>query len=160
MIKSLVAAYLLIECKMSHKAENFVIQDYTFEEFQKRLGDLREVAKTILEKIANSDNLPSTKEENYTSCVQNLTDRINLLNEFASHLDKQRKELREKSKDTDDDEKKIEVMEAKSKLKTVEDFLDIIEAERKREDFYRKKATEKYMENYLEITKGKGSDSS
>ncbi|RUS91853.1 hypothetical protein EGW08_000424 [Elysia chlorotica] len=123
------------------------IQHYTFEEFQSQLGWLREIASDLAQV-----NLGITKEENYKSCVQNLKKRMDLLDMFAAKLKEEKNGLEaDFTKFSKDPEKRVELMEARSKLKTVSLFQEVVEHEKKREDFYRKKAVEKYMENYLEI---------
>lgn len=130
-------------------------QEFTFNEFQNMLKELRKVGESILEKVNSSS---SSKEENYKSCVENFKKRIDLLDKFAQYLSNEMRVLQEDTEYSQDDEKKIEEMEARSKRKNLEAFLLTIEAERKREDFYRRKAIEKYMKHHLEIEKAKTTD--
>ncbi|KAK3734956.1 hypothetical protein RRG08_038980 [Elysia crispata] len=119
------------------------IKSLTFEEFQKQLKTLRKDA---------SDS--TKKEQTYECCVENLKKRMDLLDRLSESLQEEQNCLKKIiNEHGDNDEKKLEVMQAKSKLETNYLFKEIVEEEKKREDFYRKKAAEKCMEQYVEIKK-------
>ncbi|GFO01718.1 hypothetical protein PoB_002822300 [Plakobranchus ocellatus] len=126
---------------------------YTFKYFEERLSDLRNIGSEEIVGTIRHDSLPANKEENFKACLNNFKERSALLYDFRQHFSKEEKDLDcFINKHKEDKTVQVEVMQKKRMLKNVQIFLQTIEAEREREEYYKKIAIEKYMAVHLEVT--------